>query len=179
MNTLILFQLVVLSAFIEYIFYLNKGIPESISESFRILQKKFGENSFKPYLFWLFLINISWPIHAMIDTVWSFWAMAGICIVGAAPKFWKGGHETTVHVVGATAGILFGFIAIGASFGGWAWSWIAPQLFGIGLFNMKIWNRIEPPGYYPHEYKGKIKNIIFWTEMLAIFLIILAEQIYV
>ena len=54
---LIIFQILVAISFLGYIIK-TFGVIDSISESFRAMREKYGKKSFKPYLFWLFLINI-------------------------------------------------------------------------------------------------------------------------
>ena len=157
---LIIFQILVV---VSFFWYTTKtfGVLDSISEYFRAMREKYGRGSLKPWVFWLFLINVSWPIFALLQTGWAALCMGLIMLVGAAAEFWKGKHIEIPHIFGAAFGIAAGFFAIGMKFGGWAWDWIVPQL-AISL---------------PIMIK-KVKNHTLYVEYLAIILIILAEIVH-
>lgn len=153
-----------LASFSLYVIWivLKFGVQPSISDSFYALQNKYGKGSLMPWLFWLFLINVAWPIFPLMHfNGFSFFAMAGIILVGAAARFKEGRETETPHIIGATGGIALAFIAIGFVFKGWAWSWLPSYFIIVGLLKM-----------------FKIKNYTWWIEVVAFLLIILALFIY-
>ncbi len=134
------------------------GVQPSISDSFYALQNKYGKGSLIPWLFWLFLINVAWPIFPLMQfNGFAFFAMAGIILVGAAARFKSGKSTETPHVVGAVGGIGLAFLSIGFVYQGWAWLWIAVFLVLAGILKLI-----------------KINHIIWWVEILAFTLIIVA-----
>ncbi len=138
------------------------GILSSISESFYALRDEYGKSSLIPWLFWLFLINVSWPIFPLLHfSGFSFFAMAGIIFVGAAAQYRMGSPTELVHVIGAASGIILSFIAIGFVFGGWAWAWLPATALIIGILN---WVRI--------------KNYTWWLEVVSFVLIIIALAVH-
>ena len=78
---------------------------KSISESFYRLDKKWIG------LFTLAIWSFTIPIVVYAESGLLFFAGAFVAIVGAAPSF-KLKHERLPHFVGATGGIIFGFISL-------------------------------------------------------------------
>jgi len=147
-------------SFILYIGWIviKFGIQSSISDSFYALQDKYGSGSLKPWLFWLFLINVAWPLFPLLDfNGFSFFAMAGLILVGAAAKFKDGKPIEIPHVIGATGGIALAFVAIGFVFGGWAWTWLVIGLLVLAIFS---WTNIP--------------NNTWWTQIAEFSLIVAA-----
>jgi len=147
-------------SFLLYIVWIviKFGVQPSISDSFYALQNKYGKGSLTPWLFWLFLINVAWPIFPLMQfSGFAFFAMAGIILVGAAARFKSGKSTETPHVIGATGGIGLAFLSIGFVFQGWAWIWLAVFLVLAGTLKLV-----------------KINNMIWWVEVLAFALIILS-----
>lgn len=147
-------------SFAIYIFWIiaKFGIQPSISDSFYALQNKYGKGSFMPWVFWLFLINVAWPIFPLMNfNGFSFFVMAGIILVGAAARFKEDKETETPHIIGATGGIALAFIAIGYVFTGWAWAWLPGYFAIVGLLKAL-----------------KIKNYTWWIEIVAFLMIILA-----
>lgn len=79
------------------------GVLKSISQSYYEV-KGFGKA-----IFTLFIWSISIPMMIIGSTPLMFFAGALLSFVGAAPAF-KEEMEGKVHVIGATGGILIGFI---------------------------------------------------------------------
>jgi hypothetical protein len=149
-----------LLSFSIYIFWIivKFGVQPSISDSFYALQDKYGAGSLTPWLFWLFLINVAWPIFPLMHfSGFAFFAMAGIILVGAAARFRSGKSTETPHVVGAVGGTGLAFLAIGIVFGGWAWLWLPAFVIAAGVLQLI-----------------KLKNKIWWVEILAFIMIIIA-----
>lgn len=134
------------------------GVQPSISDSFYALQEKYGTRSLKPWLFWLFLINVAWPLFPLLKfNGFAFFAMAGLILVGAAARFKQGKNVEIPHVIGATGGIILAFIAIGAVFGGWAWIWLVIMLAILAILSWV-----------------KIPNDTWWTQVSAFMLMVAA-----
>ena len=159
----ILWQLIWFIGFLSFIIK-RYGIQDSISDSFRAMEKEYGEGSLKPYLFWLFLINISWPIWAIFLNGWAFFSMAGIVVVGAAATYWKDKLTERAHVVGATGGIALAFIALGFSYKKIVWliplAFYALPIYGITVLILKL---------------KKVKNFTWWIETVAFIYIVALE----
>jgi hypothetical protein len=138
------------------------GIQPSISDSFYALQNKYGKGSLMPWIFWLFLINVAWPIFPLMSfNGFAFFAMAGIILVGAAARFKEGKETETPHIIGATGGIALAFISIGYVFKAWAWAWFFAYFAIVGLLKLL-----------------KIRNYTWWIEIVAFVMIILALFIH-
>lgn len=134
------------------------GIQPSISDSFYALRKKYGASSLIPWLFWLFLINISWPLFPLLKfNGFAFFAMAGIILVGATAQYRRGKSTEIPHVAGAVGGITLTFISIGMVFGGWAWVWLPAYILVLGMLNI-----INIPNYE------------WWIEVMAFFMVVIA-----
>lgn len=160
----VLFLLWMALSFLIYMSWITIqfGILPSISESFYALRDKFGDSSLLPWTFWLFLINISWPIFPLLQfNGFSFFAMSGIILVGAAAQYRMGSPTENVHVIAATSGILLAFIAIGFVFGGWAWAWLPGTALIIGVLNLV-----------------KIKNYTWWIEVISFVMILTALWVH-
>ena len=138
------------------------GIQPSISDSFYALQNRYGDGSLVPWVFWLFLINVAWPMFPLLNfNGFSFFALAGVVLVGAAARFREGNHIEIPHVIGATGGIALAFVAIGFVFGGWAWIWLATMLVVLAILS---WT--------------KVPNDTWWTQIVAFVLIVSALFIH-
>jgi hypothetical protein len=144
-------------AFMTYLTWIvvKFGIQPSISDSFYALRDKYGESSLIPWLFWLFLINISWPLFPLLKfNGFAFFGMAGIILVGATAQYRQGKSTEIPHVVGAVGGIALTFLSIGIVFGGWAWAWLPAYILVLGILNI-----------------AKIPNYEWWIEVLAFVMI--------
>ena len=123
--------------------------------NFYALEGKYGKSSLKPWLFWLFIINVGWPLFPLLRfNGFSFFALAGLVLVGAAARFRQGKYVEISHVIGATGGIALAFVAIGFVFGGWAWIWLAIMLVVLAILS---WT--------------KVPNDTWWTQIAAFALI--------
>jgi len=129
--------------FLGYISFIvsRYGVLSSISDSWYMLPK-----NQKP-LFTLVLWGFALPAIIIGECGLMFLAGSGIAFVGAAAAF-KDRMTKTVHFSGAAVGILSGELAIIINFQMW---WIA-ALFGLGSILMIL---------------TKIKNKIWWIEILA------------
>jgi hypothetical protein len=151
-------------AFVTYLAWIvaKFGVQPSISDSFYALREKYGESSLIPWLFWLFLINISWPLFPLLQfNGFAFFAMAGIILVGATAQFRQGKSTEIPHVVGAVGGIALAFLSIGFVFGGWAWTWLPAYLLVVGLSNI-----------------ARIPNYDWWIEVIAFVIIVTALLVH-
>lgn len=138
------------------------GVQPSISDSFYELQRKYGKGSLMPYTYWLFMVNVGWPIFPLLQfNVFSFFALVGLALAGAAAQFKDGRNIEVPHVLGASGGIVLAFIAIGAVFGGWAWGWLVGFLLILGAFEL-----------------FSFRNNTWWTQVIAFVLIFTALIIY-
>ena len=168
-----LFQIAVAVLYLGYI-VIAFGVQPSISDSFRALENKYGTGSLKPWIFWLFLINIAWPLWALMQPLGvAFFAMCGIILVGAAARFWKGKSIERPHILGAIGGIALAFISFGVAYGLWGWIFLGIQLALTFLLK-----------YIPKVVNKKvlfkeIKNYTWWVEVTAIILIFLFEYIFI
>jgi hypothetical protein len=161
MNTyLLIVQIVTVIGYLSWIVYLNGSVLHSISESSRLLREKFGKADLRQFLFLAFIINITWPFHATVETGLSFATMAFLIACGVAAKFWKTKSEELVHNIGAGGGIVLALVTVGL-FDGW-YTWI-PAVLQV-LFMLL--------------YKGK-KNYTFWIETSAIILVIASEIVFI
>lgn len=143
----------VVLSFVGYIsFIVNKyGVLPSISESY---YKMKGDKLFGGGLFTLFIWSLSLPLIIIGDTPLMFFAGAFLSFVGAASAFKDLKMTKRVHTIGAVGGIGFGFLSMVLDF----------QLNEITFF-MLLGSLIL--------YLLKIKNLIWWVEILAFVLIIL------
>lgn len=143
----------VVLSFVGYIsFIVNKyGVLPSISESY---YKMKGDKLFGGGLFTLFIWSLSLPLIIIGDTPLMFFAGAFLSFVGAATAFKDLKMTKRVHTIGAVGGIGFGFLSMILDF----------QLNEITFF-MLLGSLIL--------YLLKIKNLIWWVEILAFVLIIL------
>lgn len=143
----------VVLSFVGYIsFIVNKyGVLPSISESY---YKMKGDKLFGGGLFTLFIWSLSLPLIIIGDTPLMFFAGAFLSFVGAASAFKDLKMTKRVHTIGAVGGIGFGFLSMILDF----------QLNEITFF-MLLGSLIL--------YLLKIKNLIWWVEILAFVLIIL------
>jgi len=153
----LVWMLLCFSLFINWIIA-KFGIQPSISDSFYALEEKYGKGSLVPWLFWLFLINISWPLFPLLNfSGFAFFAIAGLVLVGAAAQFRLGRGTEIPHIIGAVGGIMLAFLSIGFVFKGWAFAWLPAYLLSVGFLNLI-----------------KIKNYTWWIEIFAFIMIILA-----
>lgn len=143
----------VVLSFVGYIsFIVNKyGVLPSISESY---YKMKSDKLFGGGLFTLFIWSLSLPLIIIGDTPLMFFAGAFLSFVGAASAFKDLKMTKRVHTIGAVGGIGFGFLSMILDF----------QLNEITFF-MLLGSLIL--------YLLKIKNLIWWVEILAFVLIIL------
>jgi hypothetical protein len=151
-------------AFMAYLIWIvvRFGIQPSISDSFYALREQYGESSLIPWLFWLFLINISWPLFLLLQfNGFAFFAMAGIILVGAAAQFRRGKSTEIPHVVGAVGGIALAFLSIGFVFGAWAWIWLPAYIMVVGILNIV-----------------RITNYDWWIEVMAFIMIVIALMVH-
>lgn len=143
----------VVLSFIGYLsFIVNRyGVLPSISDSYYEMKKnKFYGGA----LFTLFVWSLSIPIIIIGSTPLMFFAGAFLAFVGAAAAFEDLEMTKRVHTIGAVGGIGFGFLSMVLDF----------QLNEITYF-MLLASLIL--------YLLKIKNLIWWVEVLAFVLIIL------
>jgi len=112
MNTIIIILLV--SVFIIPLFVWKEkyGIQPSISDNFRKLQEEYGKGSLRPWFFWLWLMGVGALFHAYFLNGLSFLTMVLLMLVGAAAEYWKSKHVEIPHIVGATGGILAGYVTV-------------------------------------------------------------------
>jgi hypothetical protein len=143
----------VVLSFVGYIsFIVNRyGVLPSISESY---YKMKDDKLFGGSLFTLFIWSLSLPLIIIGDTPLMFFAGAFLSFVGAASAFKDLKMTKRVHTIGAVGGIGFGFLSMVLDF----------QLNEITFF-MLLGSLIL--------YLLKIKNLIWWVEILAFVLIIL------
>lgn len=143
----------VVLSFVGYIsFIINRyGVLPSISESY---YKMKNDNLFGGGLFTLFIWSLSFPLIIVGNTSLMFFAGAFLAFVGAATAFKDLEMTKRVHTIGAVGGIGFGFLSMVLDF----------QLNEITYF-MLLASLIL--------YLLKIKNLIWWVEVLAFVLIIL------
>ena len=149
-----------IAAFVIYIgwIWIKFGIQPSISDSFYALQDRYGKGSLIPWIFWLFLINIAWPLFPLLNfNGFAFFSITGLVLVGAAAQFRLGKGTEIPHIIGALSGIILAFLSIGIVFKGWAFAWLPGYLLLVGLFNLI-----------------KIRNYTWWVEIVAFIMIILA-----
>ncbi len=176
MNYLI-FQVAITLLFLGYIVLVFRVQP-SISDSFRVLEKKYGRGSLKPWIFWLFLINIAWPLWALMQPLGvAFFAMCGIILVGAAPRFWKSKIVERAHILGAVSGISLAFISFGVAYGLWGWIFLGTQL--LLTLILKYIPKYIPFKKYKKLVFKEVKNYTWWVECTALVLIFLFEYIFV
>ena len=143
----------VVLSFVGYIsFIINRyGVLPSISESY---YKMKNDNLFGGGLFTLFIWSLSFPLIIVGNTSLMFFAGAFLAFVGAATAFKDLKMTRRVHNIGAIGGIGFGFLSMIIDF----------KLNEITYF-MLLASLIL--------YLLKIKNLIWWVEVLAFVLIIL------
>lgn len=143
----------VVLSFIGYLsFIVNRyGVLPSISDSYYEMK---NDNLFGGGLFTLFIWSLSFPLIIVGNTSLMFFAGAFLAFVGAATAFKDLKMTRRVHTIGAVGGIGFGFLSMVLDF----------QLNEITYF-MLLASLIL--------YLLKIKNLIWWVEVLAFVLIIL------
>jgi len=158
----LIFQVVITILYLGWII-IQFGILPSISESFRKLEEKYGTGSLTPYIFWLYLINVSWPLWALMEPLGTaFFAMCGIILVGAAARFWTGKSTEIPHYIGAVGGFLLAFISFGIAYGMWGWIFA-----GLGVVITILLKLL------------KVSNYTWWVEVQALLLILIFEGIFV
>ncbi len=173
MNYLI-FQVVITILFLGYIVKVF-GIQPSISDSFRVLEKKYGRGSLKPWIFWLFLINVAWPLWALMQPLGTaFFAMGGIILVGAAARFWESKSIERPHVIGAVGGFSLAFISFGIAHGLWGWIFMAVALIITLLLKYAKVVKVDGKRTF-----NEVKNYTWWVEVSAIILIFIFEGIFI
>ena len=158
----LIFQVVITLLYLGWIIK-SFGILDSISESFRKLEEKYGRGSLIPWIFWLYLINVAWPLWALMQPLGTaFFAMCGIILVGAAARFWADKITERAHVLGAVGGFTLAFISFGIEYGTWGWIFL-----GVALAMTLILKLF------------KIKNYTWWVEVQAMLLIFIFEGIFI
>lgn len=135
--------------FTSYVLYVctKYGLPKSISDSYYILKKKHR------WVFTLILWGFAVPLIPAGDSLLMVLAVMGIAFVGAAPAFKDFEVERRVHVMGATAGVVLGMVSLWTEHGVWYVTVLYAFMFLVLLIN-------------------NVKNVIFWIEVLAFYLVI-------
>lgn len=136
------------------------GMTGSISDTYRLTKK------WEKVWFTLSLWAVAIPIMVVgfsqsnPDQVLILWLLAGggICLVGAAPIFWKGGMEYKAHMVGAIGGIFSGILAVVIH----CFSWFS--LFGAILFILFFVSQ-------KFTTKYRINNSTYWVELVALLVV--------
>lgn len=143
----------VVLSFVGYIsFIVNRyGVLPSISESY---YKMKDDKLFGGSLFTLFIWSLSLPLIIIGNTPLMFFAGAFLSFVGAASAFKDLKMTKRVHNIGAIGGIGFGFLSMIIDF----------QLFELTYFMVVLSLSL---------FLLKIKNLIWWVEILAFVLIII------
>lgn len=145
-----------LLAFISYVafIWIKFGVLSAISDSYYQLT-----NASKP-MFTFFIWSVALPmiIVGVVDTPLMFFAGAFLSFVGAAPAF-KEEMEGKVHCVGAVGGIGFGFLAMLLFY----------QSYIIVLLIL---------GFVAYASLKKIKNYLWWIEVVSFISIYLSLIIY-
>lgn len=146
---LLLFTVFIFISYLSFITY-KYGVLQSISHSYYAMK----DDLFGGMFFTLFIWCISFPIIVIGDTPLMFFAGAFLAFVGAATAFKDLKMTKRVHTIGAVGGIGFAFLSMIIDF----------QLKEL-IFFMIVISLIL--------YLLKIKNIIWWIEILAFTLIII------
>ena len=134
------------------------GIQPSISDYFRVLQKRYGKGSLIPWSFWLWLIAVGGLFFAHFQTGIAFGTLAGLVLTGAAAEFWKK-HAELPHILGATGGILFAHVTI-------MYHSIKLGMFPVGLFVLGC-------GIGSALLLRGTKNETYWIEIVQFAVIIM------
>lgn len=139
---------IMLVVFLTWLIYIivRFGIPSSISDSFYMMEEK-KKNS--GWWFMGFCLGMAAPIVLFIEINGMFFLpIAGIGFLGAAPQY-RRKMTSTIHVAGASIGIVGMLIVIGIVFNNW-WC-IGASLLAVGLLRL-----------------FKAPNITTWEETSAI-----------
>lgn len=106
---LLLFAFIIFTSYVSWV-WIKYGILPSISDSYY--------HSHNGFLFAMFTWGVGIPIMLVGSTPLMFFAGAFLCFVGSAPTF-KEKVQGIVHVIGATGGILLGFLSLWIDFHLW------------------------------------------------------------
>lgn len=170
----LIFQVIISILFLGWI-VMSYGVLPSISDSFKVLEKKYGRGSLIPWIFWLYLINVAWPLWVLMQPLGTaFFAMCGIILVGAAARFWSGKSTEIPHIIGAVGGFILAFISFGIDYGFWGWVFAATGI--IMTFVLKKVNIKKVNGKITFN---EVPNCTWWVEVQAMLLIFIFEGIFI
>jgi hypothetical protein len=151
MKELLLLPTISLVSYLTYI-CIKFGIQDSISATYKIIKQK--------WLFTIVLWSVALPIMIVGSNPLLFFAGAGIAFVGASPRYWLK-QEGTVHVIGATGGILLA--TLWATLSGFWWI-SGPFTLFVALTELKIKNKRII----------NLKNHTWWVEIAAFAMVLLS-----
>ena len=112
MNTLIIILLNIVFVVPLLYWAMVYGVTESVSDIFRVMQKRHGRGSFRPWSFWLWLAMVGALFFAYFLNGVAFLTMFGLVLLGAAAEYWKSKHVEIPHITGALVGILGGYATL-------------------------------------------------------------------
>ena len=168
--TLTLLSLIIFMAYLAIIIAYF-GIPDSLSESYYLLEGKFKNSG---VLFTLLMFVMVFLIIApMLDSTpdkfqaLAFFAILGLGFVGAAPLFKREGTESKVHFIAAAVSALCGMIWIFVVF---------PTLFYVPIAVAVTVLTLAA------LTKTTTKAFLFWAEMVvffSVYVVLLLQQIVV
>jgi hypothetical protein len=140
--------LISFTIFTTYILVVYKkfGILKSVSDSYYHIKRK--------AVFTLVLWSFAIPVSIAASSPIMFFAVAGICFVGAAPAFKGWETESRVHVVGATSGIVLGLVSLWVELG----LWYLPCIYAAGFLAIVLL---------------KVKHRTWWIEIMAFYVILI------
>jgi hypothetical protein len=146
---LLSYSLIVFTTYLVWI-YSKYGILKSVSDSYYHIKHK--------YVFTLVMWSVAIPMAIVGmdlngDTPLMFFAGSGIAFVGAASAFKDDKITERSHIVGATAGIVLGFVSL----------WVDFHLWHVCLFML---------AFTLFAVLFKIKNHTWWIEIEAFAIII-------
>lgn len=148
-----------LLSFISFVGYVWKkyGVLKSISDSYYKLSG--GRKAW----FTLFIWSVAIPFLIIGETPLMFLAGSLLAFVGAAPAF-KEELEGKVHVVGATGGIIIGFVSMAFEFK----DYLLPAIM-LGFLLYALPKRL--PKKLDKDWINGIKNETWWIETTAFILL--------
>lgn len=141
---MLLSLLVFISYNLYYMVFLKLGVLKSISDSIYHLPK--GEE----FLFTFFQWGLAIPLMIVGNSPLMFFAGTFICFVGVANGLARWIVEDTIHVIGATGGIILGGASIWIDLHMW---YITVVLILFAAYCTSKWN--------------KIPNHTTWIEVIA------------
>jgi 4-amino-4-deoxy-L-arabinose transferase-like glycosyltransferase len=162
MNWLLYTSIVLFTVYIAWM-VLKYGIPDSISETFYILEER------KKGLGWIFT-TWCWAVSFTLFPYWveissentqflPFFAAFGLCLVGVAPQFKEEGTVRKLHFIGASASGVCSILALCLS-GLWIYPLFAAPITAYFIYtNKREWLFWIEMGAFISTYSALILNI--------------------